>query len=180
MIPIVAYSGGDDPQKTAADNIENRLKELKIDTMTHLVAPGLGHKFPDAEWFKKANALWSEYATRDQSYPQEDLVCDIHDKISDCDWIEIHGAGKALRKGLRNAEAVRNRTETVFKIDDHRMSALEIASCRLAHASDGRRLCRRYQYQRAMNYKTGLRVSLPTPGARPRCVFMTRGKWKMT
>ena len=41
MIPIVAYSGGDDPQKLAADNIENRLKELKIDAMTHLVKPGV-------------------------------------------------------------------------------------------------------------------------------------------
>ena len=63
MIPIVAYSGGDDAQKLAADNIENRLKELKINAMTHLVKPGVGHKF-DADYFQKANALWSEHATK--------------------------------------------------------------------------------------------------------------------
>ncbi len=60
-VPIVAYSGGEDPQKLAADNIEKRLKELKIDAMTHLVAPGLGHKMPD-DWFKKANQLWSKHS----------------------------------------------------------------------------------------------------------------------
>jgi pimeloyl-ACP methyl ester carboxylesterase len=61
MVPIIAYSGGDDSQKLAADNIENRLKVLKIGGMTHLVAPGLGHTMP-AEWFKKANELWSKHA----------------------------------------------------------------------------------------------------------------------
>jgi pimeloyl-ACP methyl ester carboxylesterase len=65
MIPIVAYSGGKDAQKLAADNIENRLKELKIDAMTHIVAPGLGHTFPP-EWFKKANAIWGEHAGKDR------------------------------------------------------------------------------------------------------------------
>ncbi|MBI1832411.1 MAG: alpha/beta hydrolase [Planctomycetes bacterium] len=63
MIPIVAYSGGDDPQKLAADNIENRLKELKIDRMTHLVKPGVGHKF-EPDYFAKANALWSAQAAK--------------------------------------------------------------------------------------------------------------------
>ncbi len=37
-VPIVAYSGENDPQKAAADNIEAQLKKLKIDTMTHLIA----------------------------------------------------------------------------------------------------------------------------------------------
>ena len=66
MIPIVAYSGGDDPQKLAADNIKSRLTELKIDTMAHLVKPGVGHKF-DADYFVKANALWSAHATKGRS-----------------------------------------------------------------------------------------------------------------
>ena len=71
MIPIVAYSGGADAQKLAADNIEKRLQELKIDAMTHLVAPGLGHSFP-AEWFKKANALWSKMPRgTDPSVPEK-------------------------------------------------------------------------------------------------------------
>src|SRR5262249_10736355 len=39
-VPVVAYSGADDPQMAASRNIEERLKPLGI-PMTHLVAPGL-------------------------------------------------------------------------------------------------------------------------------------------
>jgi hypothetical protein len=33
--------------------------------MTHLIAPGLGHTFPP-DWFKKANALWSENTAKNR------------------------------------------------------------------------------------------------------------------
>lgn len=50
MIPVVAYSGGKDAQKAAADNIETALKGFKEPhTFNHLVAPGLEHKQP-ADW----------------------------------------------------------------------------------------------------------------------------------
>ena len=104
MIPIVAYSGGTDPQKLAADNIENRLKELKIDTMTHLVAPGLGHKFPD-EWFKKANVLWSEHATKGRAvYPKQISFVTYTLKYPRCDWITVTGLEKHYEKAMVNAE----------------------------------------------------------------------------
>ena len=67
-VPIVAYSGADDPQKDAADNIENRLKEIGL-TMTHLIAPGLKHQFPP-EWQKKADAHYAKYAAKGRpEYP---------------------------------------------------------------------------------------------------------------
>ena len=51
-MPIVAYSGEIDTQKKAADNIEAELKQLGLaDRMTHLIGPGLEHKFPP-EWQK--------------------------------------------------------------------------------------------------------------------------------
>jgi hypothetical protein len=54
-VPIVAYSGEIDKQRQAATNIENELKRLKLsDRMTHLIGPGLEHKFPP-EWVKKAD-----------------------------------------------------------------------------------------------------------------------------
>jgi hypothetical protein len=60
-VPVVAYSGEVDAQKAAADNIEKRLKELKIDSMTHMVAPGLAHSFP-ADWQKKVLVELDKYA----------------------------------------------------------------------------------------------------------------------
>ena len=60
-LPIVAYSGEKDGQKAAADNIEKRLKELNIPTMTHLIGPGLEHKFP-SEWQAKAETEYLKYA----------------------------------------------------------------------------------------------------------------------
>lgn len=56
-VPVVAYSGEIDKQRQAAVNIENELKRLKLSArMTHLIGPGLEHKFPP-EWVKKSEAL---------------------------------------------------------------------------------------------------------------------------
>ena len=59
--PVVAYSGANDPQKAAADNIEAALKGFKEPyKYTHLVAPGLEHKMPP-EWQAKAEAEFQKY-----------------------------------------------------------------------------------------------------------------------
>lgn len=97
-IPIVAYSGGDDPQKLAADNIENRLKELKIDAMTHIVAPGLGHTFP-SEWFNKANLLWSEHANKPPgTFPKKLSFVTYTTKYHGDFWISINRLEKHYEK----------------------------------------------------------------------------------
>ncbi|MSU80300.1 MAG: hypothetical protein EXS16_19685 [Gemmataceae bacterium] len=104
MIPIVAYSGGDDAQKLAADNIENRLKELKIDAMTHLVAPGVGHTFiPD--YFKKANALWSKHAADGRPInPKKVSFVTYTTSFPSCEWINIFGLEKHYEKASIDAE----------------------------------------------------------------------------
>ncbi|MGL4551468.1 MAG: hypothetical protein ACRC33_09800 [Gemmataceae bacterium] len=56
-VPVVAYSGEDDPQKKAADNIEASLRKIGI-KMTHLVSPKTGHTTPPA--YQKL--LAAEYA----------------------------------------------------------------------------------------------------------------------
>ncbi|MSQ95187.1 MAG: hypothetical protein EXR98_11615 [Gemmataceae bacterium] len=108
MIPIVAYSGGEDSQKLAADNIENRLKELKIDAMTHLIKPGVGHKF-EADYFQKANALWAERAaTGRSSYPNRVSFVAYSTKHSICDWVAIASLEKHFEKATVNAEITEN------------------------------------------------------------------------
>lgn len=64
-VPIVAYSGEKDAQKAAADNIEQRLKDLKIDSMTHLIAPGLEHQFP-ADWQRKAQVEFAKHVSAER------------------------------------------------------------------------------------------------------------------
>jgi sugar lactone lactonase YvrE len=60
-VPVVAYSGANDPQKAAADNIEAALKGFPLPLrFTHLVAPGLQHKMPP-EWQAKAEAEYRKY-----------------------------------------------------------------------------------------------------------------------
>src|SRR5262249_51286809 len=62
-VPVVAYSGADDPQRQAAVNIEDKLKvsDLKGVTfpLTHLVAPKLKHQFP-AEWQRRARTQYRQ------------------------------------------------------------------------------------------------------------------------
>jgi len=106
MIPIVAYSGGEDAQKRAADNIENRLKELKINTMTHIVAPGLGHTFPP-DWVKKANALWSRHASeRPEADPTKVSFVTFTTKYNQCYWVILEGLEKHYDKASVRAEIV--------------------------------------------------------------------------
>jgi pimeloyl-ACP methyl ester carboxylesterase len=119
MLPIVAYSGEKDAQKAAADNIEKRLRELKIDTMTHLVAPGLEHRFPP-EWQKQAEVEWSKFAGEGKGRnPQPD---EIHFttytlRYPSCEWVRITGLEKHYEKATitakRGEKGVDIRTENV-------------------------------------------------------------------
>jgi len=121
-VPIVAYSGGNDPQKLAADNIEKRLKELNINSMTHLVAPGLGHIFP-AEWFNKANALWSAYAAKGRAvFPEKVSFVTYTTKYAICDWICITGLEKHYEKAVVTAE----RKGTRYKISTKNVQGLRL------------------------------------------------------
>lgn len=97
-VPIVAYSGEKDPQKLAADNIEKRLKELKIDRMTHLIAPGLEHQFP-ADWQKKAHTEFAKYVTSGRpEYPERVHFTTYTLKYPECDWIRIEKLEKHYEK----------------------------------------------------------------------------------
>ncbi len=122
MIPIVAYSGGDDPQKLAADNIENRLRDLKINSMTHLVNPGVGHTFtPD--YFKKANELWSKHAAKPRNeFPKKLSFVTYSTKNPMCDWITIFAMEKQYEKATVDGEL----TETGCRLKTKNVSWLNV------------------------------------------------------
>ncbi|MCI0701790.1 MAG: hypothetical protein L0241_11965 [Planctomycetia bacterium] len=89
-VPVVAYSGENDPQKKAADNIENALKNFKEPfKFTHLVAPGLEHKMPP-EWMAKAETEYRKFADkgRDQ-YPERIRFVTYTPRYWGCDWLRI-------------------------------------------------------------------------------------------
>jgi dienelactone hydrolase len=96
-VPVVAYSGGKDPQKKAADNIEAILKKHGI-AIDHLIAPDLKHDFP-AEWFKKANDLYTKYADKPRpDYPTIVKFVTYTLKYPECHWVTILGLEKHYEK----------------------------------------------------------------------------------
>jgi predicted esterase len=104
MVPVIAYSGGDDPQKAAADNIERKLKMLGI-PMTHIVAPGLGHKFPP-EWQAKVEVEFAKYLKtgRPDYLPRVRFVTWTL-RYDRCDWVQILGLDEHYRRSLVDAVA---------------------------------------------------------------------------
>jgi predicted esterase len=106
-VPVVAYSGALDPQKQAADNIEAALKKLGI-PITHLVAPDLKHQFP-AEWFRKANELYSKYAAKGRpEYPESINFTTYTMKYPGCYWLVILGLDRQYERAAVKAEHVEN------------------------------------------------------------------------
>ena len=88
-VPIVAYSGENDPQKKAADNIEKLLKGFKEPVrFTHLVAPGLEHQMP-AEWQQKAEAEYRKYADVGRPKAERVRFVTYTPKYGRCDWVQV-------------------------------------------------------------------------------------------
>ncbi len=121
-VPIVAYSGEIDPQKAAADHIEKRLKELKINTMTHLVAPGLAHQFP-ADWQRKAHVEFAKYvASGRPAYPERVQFITYTLKFPGCDWLWL----EKLEKHYEKAQAKCEFREDTIKIETRNVKALSV------------------------------------------------------
>jgi predicted esterase len=102
-LPIVAYSGEIDKQRLAAENIEKRVKELQlIERFTHLIGPGLEHKFPP-EWQQKAEAELQKYVGGNKARPINPPhihVVTYMPMANDCDGVRI----EALEKQYQKAE----------------------------------------------------------------------------
>lgn len=123
-VPIVAYSGEIDAQKAAADNIEKRLKELKIDAMTHIVAPGLAHSFP-AEWQKQVEQQLVKYAGPGKGrsdYPERVSFKTYTLKYNRCAWLTLLQLNEHYKAAM---------VEGSFKDDKFVLSTKNVAALRL-------------------------------------------------
>ncbi len=106
-VPIVAYSGSNDPQKKAADNMEEALKKLGL-SMTHIIAPGLEHQFP-AAWQQKAEGLYAKHLAQARpDYPPQVRFVTYTLKYPSCHWVEILGLDKHYEKVVIDAQHVNN------------------------------------------------------------------------
>src|SRR5262249_29458575 len=103
MVPVVAYSGSEDKQIAAARAIEERLKPLNL-SITHLIAPGLGHEFP-AGWRDKAEAEYAKHVARGRpSYPDKVRFVTWTLRYPTCDWIDILGLDRHYQKARVEAD----------------------------------------------------------------------------
>ena len=113
-VPVVAYSGEKDPQKKAADNIENALKTFKEPLkFTHLVAPGLEHQMPK-EWQGKAEAEYRKFADKGRN-PDPDRIRFVTytPKYGGCDWLTVTALDKLYDRAV--VDAVRKGTTFTVK-----------------------------------------------------------------
>jgi len=95
MVPVVAYSGELDKQRQAAVNIEDRLRALGLlDRMSHLVGPGLDHKFPP-EWQLKAEAKLKELTGKKPAQTPEWVEFTTYTlRTPWAGWARIEGMGR--------------------------------------------------------------------------------------
>jgi hypothetical protein len=123
-VPIVAYSGENDPQIQAARNIEAALKKLGLSGhMTHLIAPKLAHKFP-AEWEKKAEAEYARFAEKERpDYPRKVRFVTWTLRYADCHWVHLLSLDRHYERALVEAE----RTDNGFNVTTSNVRVLRLA-----------------------------------------------------
>jgi pimeloyl-ACP methyl ester carboxylesterase len=106
-VPVVAYAGSRDPQLQAAKNIEARLKPLRI-PMELLIAPGLGHKFPE-EWQARAEKAYARHVLKGrEEYPSRVRFVTYTLKYSTCFWVEVLGLERHYERAAVEAEKTEN------------------------------------------------------------------------
>lgn len=117
-VPVVAYSGANDPQKAAADNIEAAVRRLNEPVrFTHLVAPGLEHKMPTG-WQAKADAEYVRFAGEGRKpYPDRVRFVTYTTRYDRCEWITVMRMEQHYKRALVDARTDKGgfevRTENV-------------------------------------------------------------------
>lgn len=121
-VPVVAYSGEDDPQIQAARTVEARLKPLGL-SFTHLIAPKLAHQFP-AEWQKKAEDEYGKHADRGRpEYPRKVRFVTYTLRYPSCYWVDLLG----LEQHYQQARVEAERQEDGFTVKTANVRALRLA-----------------------------------------------------
>ncbi|MCI0701489.1 MAG: hypothetical protein L0241_10445, partial [Planctomycetia bacterium] len=99
-VPVVTYSGEKDPQKKAADNIENALKNFKEPfKFTHLVAPDLEHKMPK-DWQDKAETEYRKFADKGRPTPERVRFVTYTTRYGDFGYGTVMALDEQYRKAV--------------------------------------------------------------------------------
>ncbi len=102
-VPVVAYSGEKDAQKTAADNIEKALKGFKEPhSFTHLIAPGLEHQQP-AEWIANQDAEFLKHVAAFDPIPPRVRVETYTTLYGKAKWLTIYAMDEHYTKAIADA-----------------------------------------------------------------------------
>jgi hypothetical protein len=103
-VPVIAYSGEKDPQKAAADNIENALKTFKEPlNFQHIVAPGLEHKQPP-EWLAKIEAEFAKIEAKPKpTTPERVRFVTYTLRYPECNWVTIEGLERHYDRAVVDA-----------------------------------------------------------------------------
>ncbi len=102
-VPVVAYSGENDDQKAAADNVEKALKGYKEPhSFTHFVAPGLKHQQPP-EWVAKQDAELRKHVAARVAPPDRIRLVTYTAEYGRADWLMIDGLEEHYVKAVADA-----------------------------------------------------------------------------
>lgn len=139
-VPVVAYSGANDPQKKAADNIENALKNFKEPVkFTHLVAPGLQHQMPK-EWQDKAQAEYRKYMEKGRDpKPERIRFVTYTPKYGECDWLRVEALERCYERALVDARRKGN-TFTVTTTNVRRLFLRDVGVGPVSLTVDGQKI----------------------------------------
>jgi hypothetical protein len=125
-VPIVAYSGEIDKQRQAAENIQAELKRLGLsDRMTHLIGPGLEHKFPP-EWQKAAEVELRKYAGEGKGrveYPKHVRFVTYTLKQNRCAWVKVLLLDKHYDRAVVDATWA----DGTFRVTTQNVARLQLA-----------------------------------------------------
>lgn len=118
-VPVVAYSGADDPQKAAADNIERALDKLGL-KMTHLIAPKTKHVIPP-EYQKKLQAEYAKHVAKPAIVPEKITFVTHTLKYPKCHWVLLTGLDRhyeaARIEATRNDGGIVATTKNIRKME---------------------------------------------------------------
>ena len=115
-LPIVAYSGEIDPQKAAADNIENALKAIPNfpKTMTHIVAPGLEHKQPP-EWLAKCDGEYRKHLAKPRGWPEKIHFVTYTLRYNTASWARIEAVDAHYERTVIDGTWTKSKLELTTK-----------------------------------------------------------------
>ena len=131
-VPVVAYSGANDPQKAAADNIEKALKGFKEPLrFMHLVAPGLEHQMPK-EWQDKAEAEYRKYLKNERETPEHVRFVTYTTRYDNFG----HGWIEALERQYEKAVIDSHRTKDSITITTENIAELWLTMDKLDNIPD--------------------------------------------